>query len=141
MCVCVSVYVCVRACVRVYVCVCVRACVYVRACVCVCVCVYVCLSVCLSVYLYLFIIRWADPASPSFHHFDYIVFKVRIASFFFLLSIFLPPKKTILSKVLVYYCFFLFLRTGEYIPLAQFCFVKLASSCSRIPLHTIIMLF
>ena len=42
-------------------------------------------------------------------------------------------RRHILSKALVSYCFLVFRRTGEYISLDLFYFVKLSSSCSLIP--------
>ena len=55
---------------------------------------------------------------------------VFFASFLFCcLSIFLHPKKTILSKALVYCCFLVFRCIGEYISLHLFYFVSLTSSC------------
>ena len=52
-CMCVRVYVCVRACicvcVYVHICVCVCVCVYVHVCVCVCVCACMCVYMCLCV--------------------------------------------------------------------------------------------
>ena len=48
--------------------------------------------------------------------------------FFFCLSLFLHPKKTILLKALVYYCFLVFRCIGEYISLNLFYFVNLTSS-------------
>ena len=108
---------------------------------CVCVCTRAC------VHLYLFIITWADHATPNFHHFStsflLYIFILNISyvssflsilffsSFFFccLWSIFLHPKKTICRKPLMYYCFLVFRCIGVHKkticrkPLMYYCFL------------------
>ena len=56
-----------------------------------------------------------------------------LCSLLLLLSVFLHPKKSILVKTLVHYCFLVFRLIGEYISLDLFYFVNLTSSCSLIP--------
>ena len=46
---------------------------------------------------------------------------------------FYTRRRHFLSKALVYYCFLVFRRIGEYISLDLFCFVSLTSSCLFIP--------